>query len=345
MARLITVDQTTTTTNIVTTSNSTPVDVSRAKLLSLQAVVDVNTPSAKAFAAGTADVRTLTFEAAADVVDREYFIVYDQAGLGWAIYFDKTGSSVAPTGALYTAIPAGRKAKADISAATDAASVAAIVETAIDALTGFTAAIVTDDTAADGTMLFTQTQHGTVSAPVSKLYDDSNVGGVTSVNTTPGVASDVNITSNAISETAHGYTTGLKGQLTSTSTLPAGVTTATDYFLIVVDADSYKFASSLANAQAGTAIDLTNQGTSASTHTFTPTSLAGASITLQKSNDYDPVTATGTWDAVEAATAITADGDIWISDIDPEYRWVRHQYTLTAGRLSASTRLIVKQDV
>jgi hypothetical protein len=337
--------ETVTTTTIVTTSTSTPFKVNDAKTISVQAVVDVNTPSAKAFAAGTADVKTLTFEAFADIVDREYFVVYSQDGQAWAIYFDKTGTSIAPTGAIYTAIPASNKAKADISGDTTAAQVAARVETAIDALTGFTALIVTDDSAANGTMTFTQTSHGTVSVPVSKLLDDSSVGGMTSANTTPGVASDVNVTDNTIAEATHGYPTGLKGQVSSTATLPAGLSAATDYFVIATTANTYKLATSLANAQAGTAIDITNQGTSAATHTFTPTSLAGASLTLQKSNNYNPITGTGDFDAVESATSITADADIWISDVDPEYEWCRLSYTLTAGSLSAASYILIKGDV
>src|SRR6476661_398545 len=54
---------------------------------------------------------------------------------------------------------------------------------------------------------------------------------------------------------SHGYTTGLKGQASTTTTLPAGLALTTDYFVIVLDANTFKLASSLANAIAGTAID------------------------------------------------------------------------------------------
>jgi hypothetical protein len=43
--------------------------------------------------------------------------------------------------------------------------------------------------------------------------------------------------------------------------LPAGLAAATYYYVIKVDADSFKLAASLADAQAGTAIDLTSAGT------------------------------------------------------------------------------------
>jgi hypothetical protein len=64
--------------------------------------------------------------------------------------------------------------------------------------------------------------------------------------------------------------TGLKGRLTTTGTLPAGLALATDYFCIETGTNSQvKLASSLANAQAGIAIDITDTGTG--THTWTST--------------------------------------------------------------------------
>lgn len=478
MGRQVTHVETVTTTNIVTTDTSTPFTVARAKTVSVQSVVDVNTPAAKTFVAGTSEVQTLTYDTKANTVNGDYLVLEDTTGTKWAVAlvkpvaevqtltvpngtgaaadgdyciltdgvggnwgfaFDTTGGNlVPPTGAAYVALAAGRKTTVDISAAanstavadairtalnllsgfsakvtlsgtstviatmvdkapctnpvvigfdgvaaatafsgaettagvasqtptgaawtavgasnkgladisadTTAAQVAARAETAWNALTGFSAVITSDDTAADGTMTMTQVVRNPATNPVSKTYNDSGAGSATGVQTTAGVASTVDVSANTITAASHGYTTGLKCQTSSTGTLPAGITTATDYFVISVDANTIKLATSLANAQAGTAIDLTDQGTNAATHTVTPTSLAGASLTLQKSNDYSPVTGSGTWDAVEAATSITADGDVWISDTDPEYLWARLSYTLTAGRLSASAAIVVKAD-
>ncbi len=74
--------------------------------------------------------------------------------------------------------------------------------------------------------------------------------------------------------------TGDRGQMTTTDTLPTGLSLATDYFVIVAerrdsraalpalpDAAAIKFATTYANALAGTQIDLTDQGVG--THTFT----------------------------------------------------------------------------
>ncbi len=158
------------------------------------------------------------------------------------------------------------------------------------------------------------------------------------------VDGDVTVGTDLITKAAHGLTTtGLKVQLTSSGTLPAGLALATDYFVIVVTSGTYMLASSLANAQAGTAVDIT-AAAGGGTHTVTPVALAGASVTLQKSNSYGRSGVTAVWDAVESATTITADGNIWISDVDPEYEYARVSYTLTAGKLSAATYVTVKED-
>lgn len=343
MARRITHAETVTTTNIVTTDSSTPFDVSRAKMVSVQSVVDVNTPAAKTFAAGTDAVSTFTTANLAGTTGGDYGAFYDGSGLRWAFALNKAGTDPAPTGAIYAAIPAGRKVNVDVSGATTATNIADLVRTAMNALTGFTAAITLSGTA---TIIATRVVRAPVTASAVKNADDSGAGSISVADGTAGVASKVSVSGDTITITAHGLTTGLKGQASSTGTLPAGITTATDYFVISVDANTIQLASSLVLAQAGTAIDLTGQGTTASTHTFTPTAVAGGSLTMQKSNDYDPEqNTTGTWDAVESATSITADGDVWISDIDPEYKWCRLQFALTAGRLSAVSTIIVKGDV
>ena len=61
--------------------------------------------------------------------------------------------------------------------------------------------------------------------------------------------------------------TGTRVRLTTTTTLPAGLATATDYYLIRVTDATFKLATSYANAVAGTAINITDAGTG--THTLT----------------------------------------------------------------------------
>jgi len=60
--------------------------------------------------------------------------------------------------------------------------------------------------------------------------------------------------------------TGTRVRCTTTTTLPAPLATATDYYLIKVTDGTYKLATSYANAIAGTAIDITDAGTG--THTL-----------------------------------------------------------------------------
>ena len=61
--------------------------------------------------------------------------------------------------------------------------------------------------------------------------------------------------------------TGTLVRFTTTTTLPAGLSLATDYYLIYQSATTFKIASSLANALAGTAINITDTGTGV--HTVT----------------------------------------------------------------------------
>lgn len=61
--------------------------------------------------------------------------------------------------------------------------------------------------------------------------------------------------------------TGTRVRLTTTTTLPGGLATATDYYVIRVSDTTFGLATSYANAIAGTAIDISSTGTG--THTVT----------------------------------------------------------------------------
>lgn len=68
--------------------------------------------------------------------------------------------------------------------------------------------------------------------------------------------------------TNNSVATGCRVQCTSTGTLPAGLSLATNYWMIDINGVTGKLASSLANALAGTPVDITGVGTG--THTMTP---------------------------------------------------------------------------
>lgn len=80
-------------------------------------------------------------------------------------------------------------------------------------------------------------------------------------------------TPGVVTWTAHGLYGGQKIQLTTTGALPTGLVASTSYWIIPVDANSFQLATSLANAQAGTAI--ATSGTQSGTHT-----MVAATITL-----------------------------------------------------------------
>lgn len=74
-----------------------------------------------------------------------------------------------------------------------------------------------------------------------------------------------------VTSTAHGLVSGQKIQIATTGALPTGLATGTTYWVTVVDADTYKLSSSLANAQAATFI--TTSGSQSGAHTATAFSI------------------------------------------------------------------------
>jgi hypothetical protein len=314
------------------TTTSLVVDLDTVEAISVQVNYVDDAPAAKTFTSGAVEVQTLTYEALAGSDDGDFVIVETAAGVKYALALDTTGAAAtAPAGALWTAVDASRRALVDISAATDAASVAAAAETAWNLLPGFTAAITSDDTAADGTMTFTQVAFGPTTNPVPKNALESGAGGILGVQTTAGVATTLDLDDNLITIAAHPYVTGTKvAATTSAADFPAGLS-ATNYYVIVVDADTVSLASSLANAVAGTAVNITDEGTG--THTLTAATSSGNVYKLQSSND----NANWTDVASKTVTITTSSGTAqW--DIDrPAYRYLKLLYTPSAGQIALET--------
>jgi hypothetical protein len=104
----------------------------------------------------------------------------------------------------------------------------------------------------------------------STLYDaiTASKGTVTITSANPGV----------VSLTAHGLSTGSCIELTTTGTLPTNLSANTNYYVIYVNANTFRLATSAANAIAGTAID-TSGGSPSGTHTLRhcPYGISGAS--------------------------------------------------------------------
>lgn len=171
------------------------------------------------------------------------------------------------------------------------------------------------------------------------LVTGTNASAVTTLTATHlahGVDSEVDVPDSTISIPSHGFTTGLKTRLTTTGTLPAPFTTGVDYFVIVVDADIIQLAASEDDAETGTFIVIEDEGANASVNTVTATSLAGASITFQKSNSTD-----GPWINVQAATTITVDGSVMLEQPDVSYRYFKAVKAITAGVVDLQALILV----
>jgi hypothetical protein len=133
-----------------------------------------------------------------------------------------------------------------------------------------------------------------------------------------------NITDNIIPIAAHGYITGTKIALTTNGTLPAGLS-ATNYWVIKVTAGTIKLASSLANAVAGTAVDITGDGDGI----LTPTAAGSNVLKLQKSND------NSNWIDISSMTQTIATSAVnaMLEVANPSYRYMKILYTPSAGQI------------
>jgi hypothetical protein len=165
-------------------------------------------------------------------------------------------------------------------------------------------------------------------------FADDGATGFTISDTTPGVNNEFSIIDNTITVADHGYATGLKAALTtSAADLPAGLS-ATNYWIIKVDANTFKLASSAANALAGTAVNFTDSG--AGTHTLTPAAITGGSYKLQAS--FDDVT----YVDLGVTANITATADFFHEKVDPMFNFVRVVFAITTGQFSYSVNTLVK---
>ncbi len=162
------------------------------------------------------------------------------------------------------------------------------------------------------------------------LVSGTQASALTTLSTTPlagGTDGVIDTTLNTITITAHGFVTGLTVQATTTGTLPAPLLTGTDYYVIVVDADTIKLATTLNNALAGTAIDITDKGSNNAVGTLTADALTGASLTFQGTND--PTLTT--WNTLQTATTITVDGSVLYQQAVCTFRYFKAVKGLTSG--------------
>lgn len=155
------------------------------------------------------------------------------------------------------------------------------------------------------------------------------------------VKTNVQTPASSITITSHGYNTGLKVALTGTN-LPTGLS-ATNYWVIVNNANSISLASSLANATAGTKVAITAAGTT-SDAALTPAALAttGVVVKLQQSND-----GVTYFDVSGLTVTITAAGNtLWLVTAPPT-KWHKILSTPATGAINLDViiceRAIVNQ--
>lgn len=193
------------------------------------------------------------------------------------------------------------------------------------------------------TPLWLDTQSGTVAAALTlepiELYNCEVYGML--LNLTVATAApktfedaDVDVDADSIAISAHGFYTGLKVAATTTGTLPAGLS-ATDYYVIRVDADTIKLASSAANAIAGTAVDIT-AAAGTGTHTLTPAAISGASYKLQYSLDGEIYIDSGVTNNVTATAKFLHEKTL------PGFNFVRVVWTVGAGQIGYVVQTAVK---
>lgn len=177
----------------------------------------------------------------------------------------------------------------------------------------------------------------------TNLIDLQNMVGwdanVTFTDKTPAPSTFVFASGNNFTDAAHGFLTGLKVRVSNSGGgLPTGLAGATDYWVIVVDANTFALASSLAFARAGTAITISGAGTG--TQTVTPQPFAGTLVWQKADVNVPYVTetpykwftiTTPTTAASQAASAATLN----YYDIQAMYSGVQALLTVTSGMLQA----------
>lgn len=292
--------------SIVTTTSTEAVSLDGATTISAQAFVHVEAPSAATVNAGVAAslvVQDLTYAAnARGALGNTYSIRY----------LDNT-----PGGPVTVTVDTGN-VTVNMDATPVTGSTADAIKAVLDVTAAFTAIMSATVTGTGSTVQSAQAQ-----TPLAS-----------------GVDSQVDTDNDSYEENDYEFATGAVGQWTTTGTLPTGLSLATNYYVIAVDANNFQVAASLEDALAGTPVTISSQGSSGAVHTFTPTALSGGSLVLQVSND--PDSEFGGWINVSAPASVTTDGLQLLEKVDPTTKWARVTGTVTAGAFSTFITTVVK---
>lgn len=177
-------------------------------------------------------------------------------------------------------------------------------------------------------------------APKSPL--PARIGAILSVLTQDGgtqtfTSADVNVSANQILVTNHGLVTGQKVQLTTSGTLPTGLSLATDYYVIRITASTFKFATSSWNAFQGTAVTMSAVGSGTNT-------ITGQYVEGTQADSKDTITQAYSLTSLFAQSQNGAN-NFWFIEGDeiytssPNCKVVYTDYTLTSSPQAPQTYL------
>lgn len=139
---------------------------------------------------------------------------------------------------------------------------------------------------------------------------------------------------------AHGYLSGLKAGVASDGTLPAPLT-ATNYYVIKIDADTFKLAASYADAIAATPVPINITDAGSGIHTITPAALSGATWQLKVSPDAEG----SAWFDYATATSVTVDAKSITEKADPKYKRAKVVYVAAAGQFVVTQKFVVDRNL
>lgn len=145
---------------------------------------------------------------------------------------------------------------------------------------------------------------------------------------------DVSTVNSAIVLNNHGMLVGLKVRFTTTTTLPAGLSLLTDYYVIPTTSSTIRVATSLANAILGTYVSITTTGTG--THTITASASVAPIQSLEATIDNI------TWAPVSNSNQIMSATANLTEYQEPYYYNVRVLFTITAGQWLINSKIMIK---
>ncbi len=217
------------------------------------------TVSAKTFTQGVREATAITWPATAAATQGDYVHVVTQDGTKIAVWLDIDANGTAPTGVLYAASDV--QIKVSIVGGGSAAANAALARAAVVANATW-AAKLTTSVVTTATFTATQVLGGAVTDAAPLSANDGGAGSITISVTTAGTngASATNLTTDVITSATHGFITGQRVIYNMGTLQSEPLVNGTRYYVIKVDANTLKLATTQALAYAGTQIDLTTYG-------------------------------------------------------------------------------------